>query len=267
MPITNLDRDKGSKARCNTLMSGTRDEVASRLSDLAAPFGSVATTDSWMPDGYTDVEEAELHKAERLLDLPTRKALTHWWLTSGNPKRRTPTFDIASTCTIDGETGLGLLLVEAKAHHQELRAEKIGRREIRTRKDKVLTERQRDHQRQQHAKIGEAISASCAGLARATSLRWAISYSSSYQMSNRFAWAYKLTELGTPVILVYLGFLNAQEMRSPHRTVLVNDSDWLTAVKAHSESLFPAEVWGHQWTCNGHAFIPLIKSMEVAFSR
>ena len=31
-------------------------------------------------------------------------------------------------------------------------------------------------------------------------------------MSNRFAWAWKLTELGIPVILVYPGLLNTEEM-------------------------------------------------------
>lgn len=31
-------------------------------------------------------------------------------------------------------------------------------------------------------------------------------------MSNRFAWAWKLATMEVPVVLVYLGFLNATEM-------------------------------------------------------
>lgn len=44
-------------------------------------------------------------------------------------------------------------------------------------------------------------------------LPWAISRDSRYQKSNRFAWACKLAGLGLPVVLMYLGFVRADEMR------------------------------------------------------
>jgi hypothetical protein len=50
-----------------------------------------------------------------------RRALARRWLADPRPTSRTPNWDIASTCTIDGRKGL--LLVEAKAHRPELTEE------------------------------------------------------------------------------------------------------------------------------------------------
>ena len=80
-------------------------------------------------------------------------------------------------------------------------------------------------------------------------------------MSNRFAWAWKLTELGIPVVLVYLGFLNANEMGDQGRPI-VDQKDWERIVKSHSEKLIASEIWGRRWICNGHPFIPLVRSVD-----
>jgi hypothetical protein len=45
--------------------------------------------------------------------------------------------------------------------------------------------------------------------------RWSLTAAERYQLSNRFAWASKIAALGKPVILVYLGFLNAYETNQP----------------------------------------------------
>ena len=42
---------------------------------------------------------------------------------------------------------------------------------------------------------------------------WSLSRDSHYQLANRFAWAWKLADMGLPTILIYLGFLNAAEMK------------------------------------------------------
>ena len=51
------------------------------------------------------------------------------------------------------------------------------------------------------------------GLANWTEFCRALSHEHHCQMSNRFAWLWKLAELDDTVILVYLGFLGAVEMR------------------------------------------------------
>src|SRR5215217_4056296 len=96
---------------------------------------------------------------------------------------RRPNFDIASTCTIGGAPGL--LLVEAKAHDQELKREAAGRR---------LTKDASDDRKASHQTIEGAIMDARKGLSGDTSLAWRIGRDSHYQMSKRFAWSWKLTE-------------------------------------------------------------------------
>ena len=117
----------GSKVRCHVLTSGMKDKVANRLTTLIKPFGEVLSTDLWMPDGFAECEEAQLHAAERIIPDPgVRASLLSWWLAvPGTRKTTTPNWDIASTCSVNGKRGL--VLVEAKAHDAELRNEERGK--------------------------------------------------------------------------------------------------------------------------------------------
>ena len=222
------DERTGSKPRCHWLTYGASGQVASRLNALAEPWGSVSPDDHWMPEGFCRIEEAQLDKAAKLLPKSDRDKLRNWWLAVSRRNTRTPTWDIASTCTVDGHKGL--LLVEGKAHTQELKIE--------------------DHVKARglnRARIAECIEEANAALAYWTDLDWALSHEHRYQMANRFAWSWKLTELGYPVILVYLGFLRAEEMRKGReQTPFDGHAEWEGLVKSHSQPLFPAEVWDRQ---------------------
>ena len=167
---------------------------SSRLNALAEPWDSVFPDDHWMTEGFDRVEEAQLHRAPRLLPPQHCDALGDWWLAVQSDGSRTPHWDIVSTCTVDGRKWV--LLEEAKAHSQELKT-----------KDQVVGSRPNCE------RIAERIEEANGRLADWTELRWALSHEHRYQMANRFAWSWKLTELGDPVILVYLGFLGAEEMR------------------------------------------------------
>ena len=241
---------RGSKPRCHILTHGTTEEVARRLTALIAPFGHVSASDRWMPQGFVQRQEAQLHKAPRLLNSDIGARLGAWWLPLGGEDLRTPNFDIASTCTIGGKPGL--LLVEAKAHDEELRKESIGR---------PLKENASEGRKASHKTIAVAIESARKGLEMATVRPWRIGRDTHYQMSNRFAWAWKLTDLGIPVVLVYLGFLNAEEMADQGKP-FAHHAEWERLVIAHSEPLFPAAVWEELWMCNGQSFIPLIRSRE-----
>jgi hypothetical protein len=210
-----------------------------------------------MPVGFEDPREAQLQRAPRLIDGSIGKQLASWWLASANQRTRTPNFDIASTCKI-GEVP-GLLLVEAKAHEDELTHEAGGKllRRKPSRSEKV--EGAEDIRDPNHVRIGAAIEEARAGLQHMTSLPWNISRDTCYQMSNRFAWAWKLTQLGIPVVLVYLGFLRAVDMSKP----FANDAAWECLVKAQSQALFPPQVWGQQWGAGVNTLVPLIRSMEL----
>jgi hypothetical protein len=200
-------------------------EAAARLTSLAAPFARVSADDRWMPQGFDEPEEAQLHRAPRLVEPSIGAQLGAWWLAPASQGARTPNFDIASTSTIDDRPGL--LLVEAKAHDEELSKESAGR---------PLRVAASDDRRASHETIAAAIRSACSGLSGATSLPWRIARDTHYQMSNRFAWSWKLAALGIPVVLVYLGFLNAGEMIDRGQP-FASHEDWERLVKAHSQAL------------------------------
>ena len=205
-----------------------------------------------MPDGFYQTDEACLDKAAGLLLQHERRALRDWWLAVSR-RATTPTFDIASTCIVEGEAGL--LLVEAKAHNEELNKEAAGKELSPTASLNSL----RNHQR-----IGECILEANSGLAKYTGLNWELSRDRCYQMSNRFAWSWKLTEFGYPVILVYLGFLNAREMQDQGNP-FANHAEWEELVKMHSRSIVPGCVWDKQLNVSGRPFIPCIRTLEMPY--
>jgi hypothetical protein len=190
-----------------------------------------------------------------LLSGERQLALGKWWLPANRLKARTPNLDIASTCTIDGRPGI--LLVEAKAHSVELKKEAAGR---------SLGREPTEERKESHITIGAAIEQARAGLSAATALPFNISRDSHYQMSNRFAWSWKLAQLGVPVVLVYLGFLRADEM-ADRGEPFPDHAAWEKLVLDHSAPLFPAQVWNRRWLVHGVPFIPLIVSMEQAVDR
>ena len=237
----------GSKPRCHWLTHGEPAQVASRLNRLAEPWGSVSADDHWMPEGFDQIEEAQLHQAHRLLPLQDCKALGDWWLAVRSDNSQTPNWDIGSTCTVGGHKGL--LLVEAKAHTQELKV-----------RDRV------GGSRLNRERIAGCIEEANVGLVHQTDLDWALSHEQRYQMANRFAWSWKLTELGYSVILVYLGFLRAEEMRrGREQTPFDSHAEWEELVRAHSGPLFPAGVWDCQLVIHGQSLVPRICSIKTGY--
>ena len=73
------------------------------------------------------------------------------------------------------------------------------------------------------------------------------------------------TQLGYPVILVNLGFLRAEEMRKGREQTPFDSHDkWECLVKAHSEPLFPSEVWDRQCVIHGQ-LVARICSIETPY--
>ncbi len=117
------NQQRGSKPRCHLLTHGSPDAVAAKLTALVAPFASVAPSDCWMPQGFENTDEATLPEAARLLSADVRLELRRWWLVVASNNTRTPNWDVASTCMIEGKAGI--MLIEAKAHDQELIKEEM----------------------------------------------------------------------------------------------------------------------------------------------
>jgi hypothetical protein len=232
---------KGSKARCHLLTHGHPELVAEQLTKLIAPCGLVKADDHWMPQGFEDVAEAQLHYAPRLLPVDGHgQALESWWLAEANRASVTPNWDIAGTCRVDGENGL--LLVEAKAHFDELKSNDhcaAGSKRNLERIDEAILE------------ANQALNMVRAG--------WNLSHKSHYQLCNRFAWSWKLANLGVPIILVYLGFLRANEMRDP----LPDEQSWKTALRDYARGIVPEDVWGSRLLIDGVPIYPFIRTLEM----
>ena len=234
---------KGSRLRCLMLTSLPHRQVAACLNELVQPHGVIdSDADVWMPGGFLEPDEAKLGEAERFLSEPDRERITDWWL-AVKPHANTPNWDLASTCTVDGKEGL--VLVEAKAHKSELSL--AGKTDPTTKNGK-----------KNHKRIEAAIKEASAGL-NTHSLGWALSRDEHYQLCNRFAWSWKLASMGIPVVLVYLGFLNADEMEDP----LSSAEAWCGAVRAYSSGIVPAGVWGSRVIVGSTPIYPIIRSIDL----
>jgi hypothetical protein len=213
----------------------------------------VSEQDHWMPQGFEQVEEAQLGAAGLLIpDEAKRRALLDWWLAAPRGAR-TPNWDIASTCTLSGHKE-GIVLIEAKAHDAELRIAEAGKC-LGQGVDGVSM-----NSRRNHVRIGACIDEANLALSKATKLPWALSRDWCYQISNRFDWAWKLASLGTPVILVYLGFLGCREMEIKDQRPFESPQQWEQLVKDHSMGMIPPSVWGTTIRVGKAALIPLSRS-------
>ena len=158
------NQQKGSKPRCHLLTDGSNEQVARNLTRLIEGWGLVNSDDQWMPRGFMDLEEAQLHDAPHLLDVSAYgQALKSWWFAAPGGAQMSPNWDIASTCTIEGRKGL--LLIEAKAHDAELINEEAGK----AMKSPVTTNSRRNHER-----IGSCIRDASLALTGETKQPWAL---------------------------------------------------------------------------------------------
>lgn len=246
---------RGSRLRCMSVTSGSRAQVAQRLTTLAHPHATINPDEHhWAPRGFLEPDEAKLGEASSgFLTPDQREQLPNWWLKL-QKGANTPNWDVASTCSVAGRPGI--LLVEAKAHGAEL---------IREEAAKTLDPNCSQASRENHERIGSWIARASAELRKATSLEWNLSRDSHYQMSNRFAWACKLTELGFPVVLIYLGLLNTDEM-ADCGAPFVTPGDWTRCVHVHSQPLFPASVWDTELGITNVSLTPLVRTLSNPFS-
>jgi hypothetical protein len=234
---------KGSRLRCLMLTSLARKQIARSLTELVQPYGVVdSDKDQWMPQGFLQSDEARLGEAELFLNPKQRKRVTDWWL-AVQQRANTPNWDLVATCEVHG--GQGLVLCEAKAHKSELAS--AG-------KSKPTTE----NGWKNHDHIGAAIEDANTSL-NSLGSGWALSRDTHYQLSNRFAWTWKLASMGIPVLLVYLGFLNVDEMPDPFPCA----ATWRDGVEQYSDGIVPASVWESKVMVGNTPIYPIIRSLDL----
>jgi hypothetical protein len=232
---------RGSRLRCVLLTDGPGEQVAQRLTALVWPHAQVQPErHAWQPKGWADPAEAKLGEMPPFLPPERRETVCRWWLVA-RQGANTPNWDIVSQATIEGQEGL--ILVEAKAHDKELKVE--GKR---------------PGNAENHERIGTAIREASDSLNRILP-GWNLSRDSHYQLANRFAYAWKIASLGIPVILVYLGFLCANEM-SDEGQPLESEEAWAEVLRGHTRGGVPDEAWEERVYVRGTPMRALIRSVR-----
>lgn len=219
------------------------------LNELLRPTGAaVGPSDVWMPQGYDRPKEVKLHAGYSPFLSPAQKRLLlDWWLVHKRGAN-VPNWDLVATCSIEGQPGL--ILVEAKAHENEL--DPVG---------KVLRPDASANSRANHQRIGQAIEEARQALDRIIP-GVGISRDSHYQLSNRVAFAWKLASLGVPTILVYLGFIGDTGIQDvgPY---FENESHWQETVRNYVAQILPSGFLERPIPCSAATMQMLIRSRAV----
>ena len=253
----------GSRYRCLLMTHLGKERLYAQLNTLCkhpnVPISFDPKKDNFLPQGFCQPSEQML---TNLRDETIKKVLTEekqlelwdWWLEVGSRVTSTPTWDLISTCKIDNCRGL--LLVEAKAYNGE--NSPAGKTD--------------DGNINNHKKIKGAIEQAREALGDITEITWGIQRDSYYQLSNRFAWAWKLASLGIPVVLLYLGFLSAEDMQAKGYRIYQNKADLFNEFQSDEITrIVPYEAWEKPLDVKDSSgdktlFVPLLRSLSCNVS-
>jgi len=246
---------KGSRLRCLLLSGLERNQLQSLLISIIDQKnpGNIEidfTEDfDYFPKGLINPTEVELDKEKRLFRSGEPGiALNKWWL---EKNARTPVWDFACNAKIFGTPGL--ILVEAKAHRNELY--------------KVKDASGAKTGSPNRNRIEEALSI----INEKYKLK--LSADKYFQLSNRIAWCIKLASLGIPVVLIYLGCLRSEEMKiSKNDTILESANQWDEIVTTYSKHI---SFYNWEQSVSGErllddtdrrepkCFYPIIRSIDI----
>lgn len=179
----------------------------------------------WLPLSYKNPEEARLEEfgPTWMPLLSVWEDLQDWWLIH-RQGANTPNWDIALGCEIEGKPGL--VLVEAKAHESELKAEGKSQPNPKSERSKA-----------NHDQIGRAIEEARLGWVDA-GYSLGISRDTHYQLSNRLAFLWKLAQADIPTVLVYLGFTGDRAFM-PGVVPFADHKHWVETFTRHAEPVMP----------------------------
>jgi hypothetical protein len=202
----------------------------------------------YMPQGYCYPQEARLETfGPKCYPMKQEWSdLKNWWLLH-KKGANTPNWDIAMSCEIDHRPGL--VLVEAKAHSNEL--ETRGKPLDNTSANSV----------ENHERIGKAIKEACIGW-QCIDNQVNISRDSHYQLANRLAFTWMLAKLGFPVVLLYLGFTGDKGIEDLG-TPFSDDSDWQNAFAQYVTGTIPIDLFGKRHEFNNVPVWLLSRSRPV----
>jgi len=204
--------------------------------DVMRPSGTMAPREFYLPQFCT----------EYCKDLFDFSSIIDWWVPF---PWRPPTWDLISTFTANNG-GTGILLVEAKAHENEFDWD-----------GKKLKPQSSIGSKKNHAQIVRCLTEANDTLSASINDCFRLSVDSHYQLSNRVAHLWKLATCGIPVILLYVGFINDQEIDSSY---FRDDEHWQRAMSGYLQGVVPQSFLGsiHQIDQNG-PMLMLSRSLAV----
>jgi len=246
------DGDRGSSGHIRKWVKEGNfvDELNTMLAGTGATVD--ARSNRWMPTASNNAEaRLEMKGGVDLLPpIVTANDLLGWWLAERGGAN-TPNWDLAASCTLGGKPGL--VLMEAKAHEEEL---DWG--------PKPLALTASVGSKANHRQIGEAIQQARDALDRVLDGTVGMSRDRHYQLSNRIAFAWKLASMGVPVVLVYLGFTGDTYFKNDY---LRDANHWQRVMGGYMQGLFPLSAVGVKIPCGKSCFTLLIESRAVEPSR
>lgn len=233
---------RGSRKHILCLVESSN--FTTQLSKILQPTGAIIdSTDIWMPKGCRKPDEARMERfGPEIFPNIDWEILHNWWI-KHNHRANTPNWDLASTCTI--QCHKGLVLVEAKAHTNELKTD-----------GKLLAPCPSFKSLQNHERIGQAIAEA------SNALHINISRDTHYQLANRVAFSWKIASMGVPVILVYLGFTGDENM-SDVGEPLRDDTHWQQVMRAYMDKHIPEAFIGRWINCGKSRMQMIIRSLSV----
>ena len=227
------------------------DRKTERLTDLCEIVSpspvAIKEGDVFRPSGREDPKESYLPQfckefCEGKFDF---SPIVDWWVPS---QWRPPTWDLISTCTVNGK--YGILLVEAKAHKDEFDC-----------RGKILEPTASIESQQNHQQIVECLNEANVALNDICDGEFNLSVDTHYQLANRVAHLWKLATCGIPVVLLYLGFVGDTEIR---KTYFQSDKDWQKAMGDYMQGLVPPSFLNQQHdTEGGGTMLMLSRSREI----
>jgi hypothetical protein len=216
---------------------------------LKSAGASISIYDNWMPKNRQHGNEAELKDFLKYNFNPALgEGIRKWWL---EVDATTPNWDLISTCTIDGKRGL--LLVEAKAHHWELENE--------AKKKSLATDASKNSE-SNHRMILNAINEANTAISSVVK-GTKISGNKCYQLSNRIAHAWWLASHGIPTVLLYLGFLNVNDMNDGKNRLFQSHDEWEACFRNHIKIIEAEGILNNSIDCGLSSFITICKSMQL----
>lgn len=245
----NLYGDNGSRKHVLDLVESA--QFHETLNSILLPTGFGLDHPALnQPSGRTDNHTYREYELEKYLADPSRRMgklpviADDWWFAHKTGNNRRPIWDLIARLKKKGNSTVrGLLLVEAKAHENELKIKDSKEPPADTSEQSIKNDQQ----------IRRRIKQSNTMLNRHRCGRFKLTVDSHYQLSNRMAYAAQLSALGYRVVLLYLGFTGDTYFKNSIRDNL----HWQRSMGGYFQGVVPQAFpeQNHRLTNNGSLYL------------